>query len=186
MFSMFKPVVQNRVFMLTNRQYVRRFSLLTGVTIGSLVVFEVGRQYMLNRSDIFTQEYSLLAENPNFYHTLHEQVALGLDVKAIEAKERSMQITRLRAQLAGKAQGLVLETNIGASLNFQFYNMSAVRRFIGVDWVTSTNRKAEAKAGNSKEVTIINCDVHKTPFSDSSFDTVVDTFGLECSYDLEK
>ena len=28
--------------------------------------------------------------------------------------------------------------------------------------------------------------MHKMPFSDNSFDTVVDTFGLECSYDLEK
>ena len=34
-------------------------------------------------------------------------------------------------------------------------------------------------------MTIINCDVHKTPFSDDSFDTVIDTFGLECSYDVE-
>ena len=35
-------------------------------------------------------------------------------------------------------------------------------------------------------MTIINCDVHKTPFSDGSFDTVIDTFGLECSYNLEQ
>ena len=28
--------------------------------------------------------------------------------------------------------------------------------------------------------------MHKTPFSDASFDTVIDTFGLECSYNLEK
>ena len=45
---------------------------------------------MLNRSDIFMQEYGMLRENPNFFHTLHEQVALGLDVKAIEEKERDM------------------------------------------------------------------------------------------------
>ena len=71
-------------------------------------------------------------------------------------------------------------------MNYQYYNMSGIRRFIGCDWVASTNKKAEAKAGNKREVTIINCDVHKTPFSDDSFDTVVDTFGLECSYDLPK
>lgn len=64
--------------------------------------------------------------------------------------------------------------------------MSRIQRFIGIDWVASTNKKAESKAGNAKEVTIINCDIHKTPFSDNSFDTVIDTFGLECSYDLEK
>ena len=30
------------------------------------------------------------------------------------------------------------------------------------------------------------CDIHKTPFSNNSFDTVVDTFGLECSYDIHQ
>ena len=71
-------------------------------------------------------------------------------------------------------------------MNYQFYNMSKIRKFIGADWVMETNRKAEAKAGNRREVHIVNCDTHKTPFSDNSFDTVIDTFGLECSYNLDK
>ena len=29
-------------------------------------------------------------------------------------------------------------------------------------------------------------DIHETPFSDDSFDTVIDTFGLECCYDLDR
>ena len=33
---------------------------------------------------------------------------------------------------------------------------------------------------------LVLCDVHKMPFSDGSFDTVIDTFGLECSYDINK
>ena len=33
---------------------------------------------------------------------------------------------------------------------------------------------------------VLNCDIHSTPFSDNSFDTVVDTFGLECSYDVDQ
>ena len=88
--------------------------------------------------------------------------------------------------MASKAEGIVLETNIGVSMNYQFYNMSKIRKFIGCDWVVSTNKKAEQKAGNKREVTIIGCDSHKTPFSDGSIDTVIDTFGLECSYNLEK
>jgi ubiquinone/menaquinone biosynthesis C-methylase UbiE len=35
-------------------------------------------------------------------------------------------------------------------------------------------------------MTIVNCDIHKLPFDDNSFDTIVDTFGLECAYDVEK
>jgi SAM-dependent methyltransferase len=37
-----------------------------------------------------------------------------------------------------------------------------------------------------KEGTIVCCDVNNLPFTDNSFDTVVDTFGLECSYDMPK
>lgn len=80
----------------------------------------------------------------------------------------------------------MLETSIGHSMNYNFYNMSAIKKFIGCDWVHAAGAKAEQKAGNKREVTIINCDMHKTPFSNNSFDTVVDTFGLECSYDVEK
>ena len=64
--------------------------------------------------------------------------------------------------------------------------MTAIKRFIGCDWVQTTNRKAEQKSSKEDKVTIINCDSHRTPFSDNSFDAVVDTFGLECSYNLEK
>jgi ubiquinone/menaquinone biosynthesis C-methylase UbiE len=35
-------------------------------------------------------------------------------------------------------------------------------------------------------MTLLNLDVHKIPFPDESFDTVVDTFGLECCYDVER
>ena len=90
MFKIFTPVVQNRIFLLTNKQYKRRFTFLVAFGGSTLLGFELSRQYLLSRSDIFTQEYSILNDNPNFYHTLHEQVALGLDVKAIEEKERNM------------------------------------------------------------------------------------------------
>ena len=36
------------------------------------------------------------------------------------------------------------------------------------------------------QVAIVNCDVHKMPFNDNSFDTIIDTFGLECTYDIER
>jgi len=36
------------------------------------------------------------------------------------------------------------------------------------------------------KMTILNCDIHRTPFSPESFDAVVDTFGLECCYDIDQ
>jgi ubiquinone/menaquinone biosynthesis C-methylase UbiE len=35
-------------------------------------------------------------------------------------------------------------------------------------------------------MTLLNSDIHSLPFQDNSFDTVVDTFGLECCYDMER
>jgi demethylmenaquinone methyltransferase/2-methoxy-6-polyprenyl-1,4-benzoquinol methylase len=33
---------------------------------------------------------------------------------------------------------------------------------------------------------MILCDSNRLPFPDCQFDTIVDTFGLECSYDIER
>ena len=60
---------------------------------------------------------------------------------------------------------------------------------MGCEWVQRSAEKAVNKCETynlSGLVNIIVCDFHKTPFSDRSFDTIVDTFGLECSYDIEK
>ena len=32
---------------------------------------------------------------------------------------------------------------------------------------------------------MVTSDIHKLPFDDNSFDTVIDTFGLECAYDID-
>ena len=46
-----------------------------------------------------------------------------------------------------------------------------------------TNSKQ--KIVNHDLMNVYKCDVHETPFSNESFDTVVDTFGLECCYDVD-
>ena len=35
-------------------------------------------------------------------------------------------------------------------------------------------------------MTLLLIDAHNIPFPENSFDTVVDTFGLECCYDIQK
>ena len=76
-----------------------------------------------------------------------------------------------------------------------YYDFSKVRKLVQCDWVKDMVDKAEAKLeyleGSSErfddsKVTIVNCDMHKMPFKENSFDTVVDTFGLECAYDLDR
>lgn len=77
----------------------------------------------------------------------------------------------------------MLETNIGTHRNYAYYDFGKIKKFIGADWVQSVVTKSEQKAQNTS--TLIQCDSHKLPFPDSSFDTVIDTFGLECSYDID-
>ncbi len=46
---------------------------------------------------------------------------------------------------------------------------------------------AKYTAGGNKQVMVVEGDVHNLgQFKDCSFDTVVDTLGLECCYDIEK
>ena len=122
----------------------------------------------------------------NHYHTVHEQVCLSEDEKATAELEDGAGITKLREQLiTPNASGLVLETCIGANRNKPFYTKK-VQKVIGIDWVEAAILIATKKLEDPKEMTLARGDVHKLPFADGSFDTIVDTFGLECSYDLDK
>lgn len=89
----------------------------------------------------------------------------------------------MRQQLASKASGIVLEVNVGTHRNFNFYNFNKIVKFIGVDWVQACITSAEQKDNIS---TLVLCDTNKMPFPDNQFDTIIDTFGLECSYDLDR
>eukprot|EP00351_Strombidinopsis_sp_SopsisLIS2011_P003775 CAMPEP_0116872262 /NCGR_PEP_ID=MMETSP0463-20121206/2977_1 /TAXON_ID=181622 /ORGANISM="Strombidinopsis sp, Strain SopsisLIS2011" /LENGTH=187 /DNA_ID=CAMNT_0004512237 /DNA_START=88 /DNA_END=651 /DNA_ORIENTATION=+ len=137
-----------------------------------------------------SQEYQMLKSNPNFYHTLHEQIAIGFDEKLTDKDEKESGITDLRKSLISKhAQGIVLETCVGSSRNYEFYEMNKIKKLYGIDWVTHYIEKLNQRAAEDNvqsNMTVLNCDIHKTPFDDNSFDTLVDTFGLECSYDVVK
>ena len=80
-------------------------------------------------------EYEMLRSDPNYYHGLHEQIMLGFDEKTLHQQEEMNGVLKLRQKLASKAEGIVLETNIGTNRNYPYYNFSNIRKFIGVDWV---------------------------------------------------
>jgi ubiquinone/menaquinone biosynthesis C-methylase UbiE len=90
----------------------------------------------------------------------------------------------MRKQLVSKAEGVVLETAIGFNLNLDYYNLAKIKQLFGCDWVDMCLKEAEKKCPD--KLTLFNCDIHKMPFNDNSFDTVIDTFGLECTYDIQK
>ena len=82
-----------RVYLLTNKQYKRRFGFLFLCANMGYLAYEYQRQYMFNRGDLFHLEYMRLVKNPNFYHTLHEQVALSIDLEKTKSDEDATMIT---------------------------------------------------------------------------------------------
>ena len=174
-----------RIFRLTNKQYKRRFIFLGFLAASGYGAILFMHGYSVDRERRFIREYDDLRSNPNFFHTLHEQVAIGFQAKQHEKSERKVGITDMRKKLISKANGLVLETAIGHNLNIAYYDFSKIKKLFGCDWVDSSLDEA-SKRVNDQDVTLFNCDSHKMPFGDESFDTVVDTFGLECAYDLDR
>jgi len=103
------------------------------------------RGYIADREGRFVREYEDLKRNPNFFHTLHEQVAIGLVTKDQEKLEAKTGITDMRKKLIKKAHGLVLETAVGHNLNIGYYDFSKITKLFGCDWVESALNEADKR-----------------------------------------
>ena len=122
-------------YILPLRMYLKRSLALSTIGLAGFCALEWQRQYMLSRGDMFAAEYEMIKGDTTYWHALHEQVQLGFDEKTLHGQEESNGILKLREKLASKAQGIVLETNIGTNRNYPYYNHHRIRQFIGVDWV---------------------------------------------------
>ena len=93
-----------------------------------------------------------------------------------------------RAMLFWHASGNVLEVGAGTGRNINFYPMKHVNRVVisdSSDKMLEVARKKVDKLGSSDrdKFIVTHLDAQKlSQFPDSSFDTVVDSFGL-CSFD---
>ena len=85
----------------------------------------------------------MLRDNPNMYHSLHEEVALGTNEKEQEEMEASTEIEKLRRKLIEPyASGIVLETCVGNNVNRKYYQENKIRKIVGLDWVQQAIHKA--------------------------------------------
>lgn len=84
------------VYFLSWKQLRRRVGALTFAGTASVVGLTVQRQYMLNRGDLFFNEYQMIKDDTNYYHSLHEQVMLGFDEKALNQREQESGVLALR------------------------------------------------------------------------------------------
>jgi methyltransferase OMS1 len=119
--------------------------------------------------------------------TLFSNLAVKWDA-TVRWDEFTSGISRWRRQLANLARGDVLEVAIGTGRNLDYYDPTKVKSITGLDF----SRKmlevilAKKESGSSKmtiplKLRVANCS-DLSDIKDSTFDTVVDTFGI-CSFE---
>jgi methyltransferase OMS1 len=122
--------------------------------------------------------------------TKYDEIAQFYDQK-IDSDELVMGVKLLRWHLASKAKGRVLEVASGTGRNLGYYKFGGPGER-GVSELVLTDKSEEMvktardkikKMGIKKNVQIdVGDGSDLSRFTDDSFDTVVDTFGL-CSFD---
>lgn len=96
------------------------------------------------------------------------------------------QIMKKRSLVVPKAEGDVLELGCGGGINMEFYDLSRVKSFSGIDPSPALlDRSREAAQAYGIKADIRGGIGEAMPFDDGSFDTVVCTFTL-CSVDEQK
>lgn len=93
-------------------------------------------------------------------------------------------ISRWRRTMAQRAEGEVLEVACGTGRNFSYYNSARVRSLTGVDFSRGMLEVADGKRAELGAIPLKLkvATSQKLDFEDSSFDTVVDSFGI-CSFE---
>ena len=98
--------------------------------------------------------------------------------------ELANKIDQYRKFLVQFAEGKVLETAVGTSRNIKYYNPTC--DVVGIDWA-----KQMVEVSVLKQAPLLNVDYkigesEQLPFPDDSFDSVVETFGMESYLDPTK
>ena len=130
-------------------------------------------QYHLIKS--FESRYQEIMNDRKEFFELHDELAETIDHILDQNEERSM-IKRYRKSLCALAEGRVLETGVGTSRNIHYYPLGVT--VDAIDYSPRMLEKALAKTGEQK-INYDQQDVENIEFPDETFDTVVDTFGLE-------
>ena len=98
--------------------------------------------------------------------------------------EKDSKIDESWARLMKEAYGDVLETCVGENLNETYFDNQKLKFWVAIDWHQEIINQIHSTAGQKTK--LMEMDIHDLQFKDASFDTVVDTFGLECAYNPEE
>lgn len=107
---------------------------------------------------------------------LHQQMAFTID-QTLDGYERGTKIADYRQVLMDYCEGKVLETCVGSGRNGKYYAAGTDVTFL--DWSPNMIEVALTKHYPFIKSRFVVQNVKNMEFPDDSFDTVVDTFGLE-------
>lgn len=178
----------NRIY-----RYINRFtlSIIAGLAAAGMysVINRAIHQYRYEYRDQFLSLIENTEELDGIMKTKQSQSVVDLiDMKNFYLKEAQTGILKYRYKLLSKAEGLVLETCCGALQNSLCYNLgpeSKIKSVYGIDW--SKELLEIAVVQNKREnIRLIHMDARDLDFEDNSFDTVVDTFGLQSCRNPDK
>eukprot|EP00316_Scyphosphaera_apsteinii_P013661 CAMPEP_0119323306 /NCGR_PEP_ID=MMETSP1333-20130426/60428_1 /TAXON_ID=418940 /ORGANISM="Scyphosphaera apsteinii, Strain RCC1455" /LENGTH=222 /DNA_ID=CAMNT_0007330713 /DNA_START=20 /DNA_END=689 /DNA_ORIENTATION=- len=109
----------------------------------------------------------------------------------VEHDETAAGILAMRAELAASARGKVLEIAAGTGRNLPFYKREQVEALVISDYSEQMLTVAARKVAQLRDIekhampsaiTLAVMDAAALPFADSTYDTIVDSFGL-CSFE---
>lgn len=151
------------------------------VFAGTWYAIKSYRETMQEGIKYFENKLNSLPDKERIY--LNNHIKLSLDYanpKDIINAEDNLGVTYYREKLLKNANGLVLETCCGAFLNNRYYP-DKVKHIIAVDWCKDILNFAILNSREDTKLVVMDCT--NLDYQDNSFDTVVDTFGLQASYD---
>lgn len=145
--------------------------------VGSAGLFLTGLYgtYRAHLVKSFEGEYQEILKNKKEFFYIHEKLANRLD-EVLDKSEQQHQIKKYRRSILSYCKGKVLETGVGTSRNLSLYPLGV--EVHGIDYSPNMIEKGQGKVTECN-IVYHQQDVEKLDFPNDSFDTVVDTFGLE-------
>ncbi|KAM3144350.1 hypothetical protein pb186bvf_003514 [Paramecium bursaria] len=139
--------------------------------------------YQYTQLQRFREEFDQIPDKKGFLYNVHQNAAYQYD-KWLDSYEITTKIPDYRQFIVQFAKGKILETGVGTSRNLNYYLPGS--NITAIDWSPNCLEMALMKSNPLLQVRYLLQDVENIQFPDNTFDSIVDTFGLEYYLNPEK